>query len=200
MNCSEYEGWLVELARGGTLNPGEREALLTHLEHCMECSRRLEEQQALEAALKRISGEELRGAESIEAQVLAEFDRAATLHPPATFARWALTAALAASLVLAAASALRTSPVAVQPSAVSSASSRRATSLDTPFVTIPYTIPLAPEERAEVVRMRIPVTILLAVGFHVDATDLSSSIDADVLVSQDGRARAIRPLSVLVSD
>ena len=43
--------------------------------------------------------------------------------------------------------------------------------------------------------MRIPVTALLAVGFHVQVSDPSAAVDADVLVSQDGRARAIRPVN-----
>jgi hypothetical protein len=65
-----------------------------------------------------------------------------------------------------------------------------------PFLTIPYTVPLAPEERTALVRMEIPVAALRAVGFNVAVSDSGSVVEADVLVSQDGRARAIRPLSI----
>jgi hypothetical protein len=44
--------------------------------------------------------------------------------------------------------------------------------------------------------MEIPVTALIAAGFHVGVTDPAATVQADVLVSEDGRARAIRPLSV----
>jgi hypothetical protein len=68
------------------------------------------------------------------------------------------------------------------------------------FIPIPYTIPLAPEESATVVRMDIPVSALIAAGFQMSATDPGATVQADVLVSQDGRARAIRPISILSSN
>jgi hypothetical protein len=61
-----------------------------------------------------------------------------------------------------------------------------------PFVQIPYTMPLSPEERTTVVRMDVPVAALIAAGFTVSTPDPGGSVSADVLVSQDGRARAIR--------
>jgi hypothetical protein len=61
-----------------------------------------------------------------------------------------------------------------------------------PFVPIPYTVPLAPEERATIVRMAVPVAALIAAGYKVETPDPGGVVDADVLVSQDGRARAIR--------
>jgi len=61
-----------------------------------------------------------------------------------------------------------------------------------PFVPIPYTVPLAPEERATVVHMQVSVSALIAAGFNVETSDPGEVLDADVLVSQDGRARAIR--------
>src|SRR5262249_23186444 len=98
---------------------------------------------------------------------------------------WA--AGLAAAVALAAYSSLRPSPPI-------------ASIRETQFLPIPYTIPLSPEERAEVVRMRIPVAALLAAGFHVSIDDSASVVEADVVVSQDGRARAIRPLTPVVFD
>ena len=66
---------------------------------------------------------------------------------------------------------------------------------DQPFLSIPYTVPLSPEEHTTVVRMEVPVAALIAAGFNVATPDPGGVIDADVLVSQDGRARAIRPSS-----
>ncbi len=193
MKCRVYAGSLMELARGGVLEAGDRRAVLAHVENCVECAERLGGQRAMQAAMEHLAAEEAPEEQQIRARVLAEFDRAAAVRRRTRLSatRWIFVAGLAASLLLASFWTLRTSPV--KPPAA-------AADEEPPFVTIPYTIPLAPEERAEVVRMRIPVTALLAAGFHVQVSDPSTAIDAEVLVSQDGRARAIRPLTVAISD
>jgi len=61
-----------------------------------------------------------------------------------------------------------------------------------PFLEIPYTAPLAPYERTQVVHMDVSVAALIAVGFDIRATDAGASLNADVLIGQDGRAHAIR--------
>jgi hypothetical protein len=68
------------------------------------------------------------------------------------------------------------------------------------FIPIPYTVPLAPNEPAEVWHARIPVSALTAVGFKVGALDPTATVEADVLVSQDGRARAIRPTAISITN
>ena len=67
-----------------------------------------------------------------------------------------------------------------------------------PFLTIPYTVPLSAQEQASVVRMDIPVAALIAAGYQLQVSDPTAVMHADVLVSQDGRARAIRPLSISI--
>jgi hypothetical protein len=69
---------------------------------------------------------------------------------------------------------------------------RQAAEDSEPFVQIPYTVPLSPEETVTVLRMEIPVAALIAAGFNVGNLDPGGVVNADVLVSQDGRARAIR--------
>jgi hypothetical protein len=61
-----------------------------------------------------------------------------------------------------------------------------------PFIAIPYTLPLEPYERADVMRMDVPVAALIAVGLPMIMADPAALARADVLVGQDGRARAIR--------
>jgi hypothetical protein len=191
MSCSKYSSGLIELARGGALEAWERQALLAHVEHCAECASFLDEQRAMQAMLQRLVAEELPLDEGVEARVLAELDHATALRRTAkvSAARWVLAAGLAASVVLGAFWTLRRTPDVPQAAMGSE---------EAPFLTIPYSIPLAPEERAEVVRMRIPITALLAAGFRVPVSDPSAAIDADALVSQDGRVRAIRPLTIAI--
>jgi len=69
---------------------------------------------------------------------------------------------------------------------------KRVTEPEQPFIAIPYTLPLGPYERAEVMRMDVPVAALIAVGLPMNMADPAASARADVLVGQDGRARAIR--------
>ena len=64
------------------------------------------------------------------------------------------------------------------------------------FVSIPYTAPLAPNERADVVRMDVPVAALIAAGLPMRVHDMGASASADVLVGEDGRARAVRLISL----
>ena len=68
-----------------------------------------------------------------------------------------------------------------------------------PFIAIPYTLPLEPYERADVMRMDVPVAALIAVGLPMIMADPAALARADVLVGQDGRARAIRLVSVSAS-
>jgi hypothetical protein len=61
-----------------------------------------------------------------------------------------------------------------------------------PFVAIPYTVPLAPEERATVMRVGLSPSAIAAVGFPLPAVDPGNQVEADLLVGEDGRAHAIR--------
>jgi hypothetical protein len=73
---------------------------------------------------------------------------------------------------------------------------RPAEKQETAFVGIPYTMPLAPNERADVVRMDVPVAALIAAGLPMKVRDMSANASADVLVGEDGRARAVRLISI----
>ena len=46
-----------------------------------------------------------------------------------------------------------------------------------------------------VVQTSVPIAELIAAGFQVRASDPGAAVQADVIVSQDGRRRAIRPVS-----
>jgi hypothetical protein len=70
------------------------------------------------------------------------------------------------------------------------------TEAEQPFVAIPYTEPLAPYERTEIVRMDLPVSALIAAGFPLEAAEPGASARADLVVSEDGRARAVRLISI----
>jgi hypothetical protein len=118
--------------------------------------------------------------EGLEAAVMAEFDRAHRRRPAPIFA---MCGALAASL-LAGVLLLRPTPPEPAPAAESQA-----------FYPIPYTSPLQPYERVLIVQKQVSVGELIAAGFHIPAADPDGAVQAEVMVSQDGRPRAIRPVS-----
>ncbi len=172
----------MEWARG---NPPAPE-VVSHLEECPPCARFLEEQRALSAAMASLGAEPLPPAEQFQARVMAEFDKVQPARRPVL--RWVLAGALAASVILGAVWSNRgvpSTPVAQD---------------DGGFLPLPYTVPLSPQERATVWRMEIPVTRLRAVGYRIQISDPGAVVEADVLVGQDGRARAIRPLSISSSN
>jgi len=64
------------------------------------------------------------------------------------------------------------------------------------FIRIPYSAPLAPYERAEIVRADIPVAALTAAGFNVATSDTGATAQADLLIGEDGMAHAVRLISI----
>ncbi len=65
-----------------------------------------------------------------------------------------------------------------------------------PFIAIPYTLPVEAWERTDVVRMDMPVSALVAAGLPMGMVDPGAEARTDVLVGQDGRARAVRLISI----
>lgn len=61
-----------------------------------------------------------------------------------------------------------------------------------PLIPIPYAEPLYTAERTELVRVNIPVAQLLSWGFSASGADPNSRVNADVLMGEDGLARAVR--------
>jgi len=224
MSCREYHSGLIEWGRGRVPGEAARHVLEAHLEACADCARFLETQQALNAAMADLAAEPVPPAGEFIGPVMAEFDR---VHPPRRAdhspAWWAIAAALAAAVFLTVFLARDHAPkppaqrqpmgvtltkqaapavadLPVQPARPRPAALHKAApEPEQPFYPIPYTAPLAPGEWTRVVRMSIPVAALIAAGFHIMA-DPAATVEADVLVSQDGRARAIRPLSISVSN
>ena len=187
MSCREYRGNLIEFARGGLLDAAARRVLVVHVDRCAECARFLADQQALTAAEADLGAEPIPAADEIGIRVMAEFDRTRASRPAKLLAwRGVIGGLAAACLVIAAAIGIRGPVPAPQ----------RPGGDEAPFLPIPYTVPLTPEEPATVLRMEIPVPALIAAGFQVRVSDPGAMVEADVLVSQDGRARAIRPLSI----
>jgi hypothetical protein len=193
VNCQEVRAKLIEFARSGAPGSPLDSALAVHLEVCVECLQFEDSQLALHSALTSLATETIPepAPENLEARLLAEFDAAARTGSRQVRG-WFLptTAALAASLV----GALLIHQPGPAPHVA------EAPAGDQPFVQIPYVAPRAPYERAEVMRMKVPLTALIAAGFEVHSPDIGAAVNADVLVGQDGRALAIRLVPSSISN
>ena len=156
----------------------------THLDTCTECAAAL-------AAFMRIDRELTAWGESLNSRNPpppgAREQLAAKLALPSATrkaTRWmpaAVVAVIAAGLVLAVIAPHKKPPVVARQAA-------------SPFIEIPYLLPLDPHENATIVRMNIRVETLIAAGYRVTA-DPDTIVPADVLVGEDGRAHAVRVLS-----
>jgi hypothetical protein len=141
-------------------------------------------------AMSRLAAElsEARAPRAIERSLLAEFDLVKRRKRGKVWV--AAAGAIAASIAVVwfiQHKPVQQSSVAAPPAAVE---------LDQPFVPIPYVLPPGPYERVEVVRMKLPVSELIAAGYRLQTSDLGAQAEADVMVGQDGRPRAIRLISI----
>jgi len=151
----------------------------------------------LDDAMGRLAAEaaEVGAPLEIERAVLAEFDARFDLAKRRKRGRvWMATVgAIAASAV--GAWMMQHRPVRT-PAAPPPVEAQAEAEAEQPFVAIPFMLPPAPFERMEVVHMKLPVTELIAAGFRLQTADLGAEAEADVIVGQDGRARAVRLISI----
>jgi hypothetical protein len=222
VKCREYEMALMDLARRRPVDAPTRAGLAVHVESCARCRHLLDSQIRLSAAAGAVTDEASRwnAPFRVEQAVMAEV-RSVRVPRRRRVVYGLAGAAIAASLMLVwavnrsapsprMAKSVR-APMIVAPPVeevsktfplgpvVRQAVHRKAAPArpaEQPFIAIPYTMPLEPYERADVVRVDLPVTALIAAGVPVGVTDPSARAETDVLVGQDGRARAVRLVSI----
>jgi len=127
----------------------------------------------------------------IEQALLSEFDR--VQHRKRRLLWMIASGAIAAWIAVALIFSVRQRPLAPIPSATVTEDPQQS---EQPFVPIPYVTPLGAYERAEIVRVEVPVAALIAAGFSMRTTDPGARAEAEVIVGQDGRARAVRLISI----
>ncbi len=223
VKCREYEMALMDLARQRPVDAATRASLASHVESCGRCRHLLDSQIRLSAAAGAMAEDASRwnAPFRVEQAVMAEVR--AVRVPRRRFVYGLAGAAIAASLVLVW-TMNRTAPKPVSRLAVKAPISVSMGANETrmipaqivtkrkigrkhlaagltiapeqPFIAIPYTMPLEPYEQAAVVRMDVPAMALIAVGLPVEGADPSARVQTDVLVGQDGRARAVRLISI----
>jgi anti-sigma factor RsiW len=216
MTCRQLTPDIVDMARGEALDLSREAAALRHLRECASCAARLDKQRAMSVALRRLAAERVRpsGDQNEDERVLlAAFD-AARAQPRRVGTSVRLP--LAATVVIAAGLSmgwmyernarlqLPTAPVAPlavvplavvrPPSLVAVAPPAAQTAAEkqwTPFVVLAGASGLPRFESGELIRIDIPESALPALGLWPPQSH-GGAIQADVLVGQDGLARAVR--------
>jgi len=205
--CAALAPSLVELARGRLLEAGEELAAREHLATCPACRARLEAERELSQALRWAAGAD--AGEAAPARVEAALREAFARQRPAAGRRsvgtrsrprsreLALAAAAAAGLLLALAAALgpstRPTPARIrsvtrQPPPVVRVAERGDTLQLAPL----YAAPLTDVESGQVIRVGLPRSALRSMGWPLPEVPGAGLVPAEVLVGEDGLARAVR--------
>jgi hypothetical protein len=213
MTCHQLEPYIVDLARERV---GASAEVDYHLRACEACAALLERERALTAGLRRLAGDSSQPSHDGEAAVLAAFDAAWTGRQPPSRARLPVVTGLAAAVALsvlvtwasrqapdapvvaapplggtASVQATASAPPAAlerttaarriepAPAATDRTDPRSAVaSAATEFVAWPGAAAWPPFESGELIRVVLPFE--------------NGVVEADVLVGQDGFARAVR--------
>jgi len=222
MKCSMVEQWLVDVARGVSLDAATLERVRDHVRQCRACAARLERERAISAALHRVAEamEPPSWPPSAEAALLDAFDRARA--EPRRSRVWTAYAAAAAVFALAAALAWTRPPAAApsrnpapppaargiapsisaanagtrdapekrEPNWAASSRASRPPAARTEFISWPGASELPAFESGHLMRVDLPASMALSLGL-VRSAD-TAVVQADVLIGQDGFARAVR--------
>lgn len=216
MNCEEYREGLMDAARGR-----EGCGALEHTRGCPACAQVLRDQRALGASLAAFANNEtLEPSAELENWLLAHFDPSPRRWIAAS--RWAVLAFTGAAAAVAALIFLvrAPTPAVKTPRVVAEAPmpprkaeppiaapvrsvprqkpTHRARPVESapeaelPFMPVPYAAPLLSTERIEVVRVNLPANALASLGLPVLGAKPEMRLNADLVLGENGLARAVR--------
>ena len=190
MTCHEFWNEMPELANTGEL-PG-------HVRECPSCAVLLQRQRALAAGLSQMA-EHAKSNEAparVEQRLVRAFRSQSGRRPQPVGHNWAPWAA-AAAMALVAVSWIVSRPAkptgpAVPVQAMADLADPESNLV---FIPLPYgsadSTAIAPEEDADLVRVEVPRTALVALGLPV-ALSGSARIEAEVALGADGMLEGIR--------
>lgn len=199
MNCQEFWDNIPEMGAGADQ--------LQHPRECEACAALLSRHRALEAGLKTMAAEmrQVEAPARVESGLVAAFRlQNQAVHRTGRSQWWvpALSWAAAAAILVVAALAVmhprqpmpahRSAPGMVESAALTDSVDSNVSDGEDGFIPLPNTQRLDPNEDVNVVRVEVPRSAMMAVGLAVSADSVSELVEADVMLGQDGVARAIR--------
>ncbi|HXD72103.1 MAG TPA: hypothetical protein VN628_00130 [Vicinamibacterales bacterium] len=176
MTCRQLTPDIIDHARGLALDPPGQRAVVDHLASCAACAAMFEHQRAMSRALRRLAGDTpIPAGDDIRLQkVLSAFDAP---RPSASRIKLAVELSLAASVLIVAGLSVswKSEPPARAPQAAT-APAAAANARD--FIVLPGVEALPEFEHGQVIQVDIP--------------SAAGVVRAEVLIGQDGLARAAR--------
>ncbi len=205
MNCQEFWNTMPELAH---------EAEDGHFEHvgeCAACAALLNRQRALASGLRMLAADwrSVEAPARVESRLTAAFLGQAGLRvrrPPTRWwvpvATWAAAAAAVVALAMFLARdrpvepAHRTSSSRVQLAAVEPPADLEmlgdSSDTDSDFIPMPSAARIEPNEDLDLVRVEVPRSAMIALGYAVSEDRAAEPVEAEVALGADGLARAVR--------
>lgn len=188
----------------------EREGAAGHLGECEACAAGFSAHSQLGQGLQRLAADRARmqAPGRVETRLVSEFRRSAGVAPATPLARrWKLAFACGGGVALVAAAALL---LAVREHALAPARQAAETEIAandwgarfpedsggaSEFIPLPNAARLAPSDDVNLVRMEVPRSAMIAVGYVVPPDRADERVQADVVLGSDGLARAVRFLN-----
>ncbi len=220
MNCKEFEQVMCDLVRDRLMGESLRRRAISHVGTCSRCSRQLADERTLSAELRLLAGSMAseKPSPQVEAALLSAYRRSLLPHQAlgaASYSRrfsrsryWIALAGSAAAIfvVFLYSSYLagllpegRTDRIEIaegdrndRPQSLTQVGARRGSGVTTNFIPV---IPCQSSDcmdRGQLVRVVLPRSSLLYFGLPTNEGLLHEGVVADLLISEDGVARAIR--------
>lgn len=197
MTCNLALGPIIEIARGQVVQPERVRAVQQHIQECGSCRARMALERHLSAGLRELresagaaepsAAVEVHLLEALSAIAPPSREMSSPAPPPAARATW--WSGLAAAALLAAVVSLlvwQRLELAGQPDVAEPVDGF------SEFVPWPGAESLPRFESGQLVRMDLPTSVLPLLGIVPAAEVTTGTVPADVIVGQDGLARAVR--------
>jgi hypothetical protein len=201
MNCQQFWDVMPELDGEPGADAGE------HLIECRSCAGMFAGHRALSSGLRaaRVEWREERAPGRLESKLVAAFRGQAGVVSPPRSRRWwmpvltwsAPAAVLAAAVLFVVAERRPAQPKAEPVPELAGVDWEAALALeDDPnageFIPLPNGDRLPPDGRVNIVRVEVPRSAMMALGYSVEAERAAERVQADVVLGSDGLARAVR--------
>lgn len=187
MRCESFDEIVADMDRSRVLDDVVRDEALAHAGQCPRCSRSLARARALDADLQTLAAHTrvAHAPASVEDALREAFRQSLPTDRRAT-SLWRIAAAAAAVVVL----GLFVAGYALR--GVEESPTARVAAVESGFIPLGYDEPLAEMNSVMIVRVQLTREGLAGLGWPVDAGAGSVPIQADVILGEDGVARAIR--------
>ena len=205
MNCQEFWNTMPELARE------PEDGHLEHVRECSACAALLNRQRTLASGLRTLAADwrSVEAPARVESRLTAAFLGQAgltVLHPMTRWwvplATWAAATAAVVGLAMFLVRARQVVPAhRTTSNRVQLAAIEPSADLETPgdssdaesdFIPLPNAARIEPNEDLNLVRVEVPRSAMVALGYAVSEDRASEPVQAEVVLGADGLARAVR--------